>query len=191
MTDEAREIARKILIEQNNAGRLILGGEIFITEPIDPPKKYRKETKDAWNNLMRLYVEHGALNQRDLPRFRIMFDNLDYYYTASETIEKATEQAGKVSPAAIYGNLKDVIAARDTFARNYEETAKIFDARKFKAVTEDSILERAVDEVEWRLFEIEHNAEDWEEYKKMYCEQNGYAIEYFDSMEFFEDEHGY
>lgn len=177
MTEEAKAIARKMLHERPvHPEDIVIGGEIFITEPIEPPKRYHKETKEAWNNLMKLFVDHGELNQRDLPRFRMMFDNLDYYYTASETIEKATEQAGKVSPAAIYGNLKDVIAARDTFARNYQEYAKIFD-NYFSSVTKDDLREKAVDNSQWRDFiEQYDDPEEWEDYKAWYADYHGIEV---------------
>ena len=193
MTAEAREIARKMLLGQDKQpDELIIGGESFVTDPIDPPKGYSKETKEAWNNLMALYVEHGALNKRMLPQFRMMFDNLDYYHKASETIESITAgKAGQGRPADIYGGLKETIAARDTFARNYQEFAKIFNEKPFKPITDEDIWEMAIDDAQWRLFVIEHDAEAWEEYKKLYCEQNDIDPGYFDSMEFIEDRRGY
>ena len=169
MTEEAREIARKMLRGQKTQYDIVLGGEIMVTEAIEPPKKYHKETKEAWNNLMKLLIDHGALNQREMPQFRIMFDNLDYYFTASETIENVTAgKEGKGRPADIYGGLREVMAARDTFARNFQEYAKIFDKHSFRPVTEEDLRDYAVDDFAWREFVEEHDAEEWEAYKEYY-----------------------
>ena len=174
MTEEAREIARKMLRGQKTQYDIVLGGEIMVTEAIEPPKKYHKETKEAWNNLMKLLIDHGALNQREMPQFRIMFDNLDYYFTASETIENVTAgKEGKGRPADIYGGLKETIAARDIFARNFQEYAKIFEKQRFEPITAETIREKAIDDDEWRTFEEENDAEEWEEYKQWYREYHG------------------
>lgn len=179
MTEEAKAIARKMIQAQpSQADDIVIGGEVFITDPIDPPKQYHKETKEAWNSLMKLYVAHGVLNQRELPLFRIMFDNLDFYYTATETIDNVTAgKEGKGRPADIYGGLKETIAARDTFARNFQDYAAIFDKKKVEAVTEDDLRERAILESDWRAFVEEYDKEGWEAYKAWYARYNGYAVD--------------
>ena len=174
MTDKAKEIARNLWHGRKAYDEVIINGESMITEAIEPPKNYHKETKEAWGSLMALFVEREALNKRDLPLFRMMFDNLDFYYTASETIERTTAgKAGQGRPADIYGGLKETIAARDIFARNFQEYAKIFEKHRFAPVTAETIREKAIDDDEWRTFEEDNDADEWEEYKQWYREYHG------------------
>ena len=179
MTEEAKAVARKMLQGQPaQTDDIVIGGEIIITDPIEPPKHYHKETKEAWNSLMKLFVDHGVLNQREVPLFRMMFDNLDFYYTATETIDNVTAgKEGKGRPADIYGGLKETIAARDTFARNFQDYAEIFNKKKVEAVTEEDLRDMAAMGGEWRDFEEKYDPEEWEEYKVWYRQYHGYEVE--------------
>ena len=189
MTDEAREIARELLIDEIG-GFDIIGCESMITEAIEPPRRYRKETKETWTSLMDLMVDRYALKQLDMPRFRMMFDSLDYYYTASETIERTiTGKAGTGRPADIYGGLKDTIAARDTFAKEFQTLLEEFKGKKgIGSVSEWDLMQKAETDQTWRNFQEKYGGEEWEAYKVMRAEHEGCDYETLWGEDYTEDE---
>jgi len=189
MTDEAREIARELLIDEIG-GFDIIGCESIVTEAIEPPRRYRKETKETWTSLMDLMVDRYALKQLDMPRFRMMFDSLDYYYTASETIERTiTGKAGTGRPADIYGGLKDTIAARDTFAKEFQTLLEEFKGKKgIGSVSEWDLMQKAETDQTWRNFQEKYGGEEWEAYKVMRAEHEGCDYETLWGEDYTEDE---
>ena len=189
MTEEAKEIARELLIDEMG-GYDFIGCESRVTEAIEPPKKYHKETKEAWAELMALMVERYALKQLDMPRFRMMFDSLDYYFTASETIENVTAgKAGQGRPSDIYGGLKETIAARDTFAKEYQAMLEEFKGKQgIGSISEWDLMRKAETDQTWRNFQEKYGGEEWEAYKTMRADQEGCDYETLWGEDYAEDE---
>ena len=55
---------------------------------IEPPKKYSKETKAAWNSIVPNLLSMGVLTELDLPSMQMMFDSYEEYVQAKKAITK-------------------------------------------------------------------------------------------------------
>jgi len=104
------------------------GGDFMLSEPVPPPRRYRKETKDAWRKIMALEIDRGILAYVDLPLFGIMFDNLDMYYILSESIDTHIREmikAGK-NPESAAQAMKEANKMRNAHADTFSAIASKF-----------------------------------------------------------------
>lgn len=99
-----------------------------VMEPIAPPRKYRKETKEAWRKAMALELDRGILSIIDMPLFEMMFDALDMYYLLSAKIQEIIRKciAEGRNPETVAQAVKYTFKMQNQYIETYHSLAAKF-----------------------------------------------------------------
>ena len=84
---------------------------------LKPPKKYEKQTKNAFKIITSNLIAMGALSEQDLPAFSLMMDSLNDYYKYDNLIDFLDKT---------YSDKEDYFDKRDKLTKRKNEAHRNF-----------------------------------------------------------------